>query len=72
VPVLSHLDGADLSGADLEGDDQVGYESTSQFSREYARQFGVPPSHDPAEATGLVDGSNDARPAAHRFGDTLD
>jgi AraC-like DNA-binding protein len=30
----------------------VGYESTSQFSREYARKFGVPPSHDTAEATG--------------------
>ena len=51
---------------------EVGYESTSQFSREYARKFGVPPSHDTAEATGLVDGSNDVRPAAHRFGDTLD
>jgi AraC-like DNA-binding protein len=24
----------------------VGYESSSQFSREYARKFGVPPSHD--------------------------
>jgi len=32
---------------------EVGYESTSQFSREYARKFGVPPSHDTAEATGL-------------------
>jgi AraC-like DNA-binding protein len=30
----------------------VGYESASQFSREYARKFGVPPSHDTAEATG--------------------
>ena len=29
---------------------EVGYESTSQFSREYARKFGVPPSHDTAEA----------------------
>lgn len=28
----------------------VGYESSSQFSREYARQFGVPPSHDVAQA----------------------
>jgi len=26
----------------------VGYESPSQFSREYARKFGVPPSHDAA------------------------
>ena len=25
---------------------EVGYESSSQFSREYARKFGVPPSHD--------------------------
>jgi AraC-like DNA-binding protein len=36
---------------------EVGYESTSQFSREYARKFGVPPSHD--------DG---ATAAAHRVG----
>lgn len=25
---------------------EVGYESASQFSREYARKFGVPPSRD--------------------------
>ena len=25
---------------------QVGYESASQFSREYARKFGVPPSNE--------------------------
>lgn len=31
---------------------QVGYESASQFSREYARKFGVPPSQDTASATG--------------------
>ena len=30
---------------------EVGYESPSQFSREYARKFGVPPSQDMAEAT---------------------
>jgi AraC-like DNA-binding protein len=30
----------------------VGYESPSQFSREYARKFGVPPSQDLANATG--------------------
>lgn len=29
----------------------VGYESPSQFSREYARKFGVPPSRDAANAT---------------------
>lgn len=28
----------------------VGYESTSQFSREYARQFGAPPTRDPARS----------------------
>jgi AraC-like DNA-binding protein len=32
----------------------VGYESPSQFSREYARRFGVPPSEDTALATGSV------------------
>jgi AraC-like DNA-binding protein len=26
----------------------VGYESTSQFTREYARQFGLPPAKDAA------------------------
>jgi AraC-like DNA-binding protein len=31
---------------------EVGYESSSQFSREYARKFGVPPSQDKAAATG--------------------
>lgn len=31
---------------------EVGYESSSQFSREYARKFGVPPSQDVANATG--------------------
>ena len=30
----------------------AGYESLSQFSREYARKFGVPPSQDTADATG--------------------
>jgi len=30
----------------------VGYESPSQFSREYARKFGVPPSQDVAKPTG--------------------
>jgi AraC-like DNA-binding protein len=29
----------------------VGYESPSQFSREYARKFGVPPSEDRANGT---------------------
>ena len=31
---------------------EVGYESSSQFSREYARKFGVSPSQDMANATG--------------------
>jgi AraC-like DNA-binding protein len=31
---------------------EVGYESSSQFSREYARKFGVPPRQDMANATG--------------------
>lgn len=31
---------------------EVGYESASQFSREYARKFRIPPSQDTAEATG--------------------
>lgn len=31
----------------------VGYESASQFSREYARQFGLPPSRDAARMGGL-------------------
>ena len=31
---------------------EVGYESSSQFSREYARKFGVPPSRDLANAGG--------------------
>ncbi len=31
---------------------EVGYESPSQFSREYARKFGVPPRSDLANATG--------------------
>ncbi len=30
----------------------VGYESPSQFSREYARKFGIPPSQDMANTTG--------------------
>jgi len=30
----------------------VGYESPSQFSREYTRKFGVPPSQDMASAAG--------------------
>ena len=40
--------GASVTAAALE----VGYESPSQFSREYARKFGVPPSRDVADATG--------------------
>jgi AraC-like DNA-binding protein len=32
---------------------EVGYESSSQFSREYARKFGVPPSEDMASGVGV-------------------
>jgi AraC-like DNA-binding protein len=39
---LLKTDGASVTIAALE----VGYESSSQFSREYARKFGVPPSQD--------------------------
>jgi AraC-like DNA-binding protein len=31
---------------------EVGYESSSQFSREYARKFGIPPSQDAPHAAG--------------------
>jgi len=43
----------------------VGYESPSQFSREYARKFGVAPSQDAANGTGLV--SMSAAPASPRL-----
>ncbi|MBO0874836.1 MAG: AraC family transcriptional regulator [Pseudonocardia sp.] len=36
---------------------RVGYDSPSQFSREYRRQFGVPPSHDAARLRGPVHAS---------------
>lgn len=36
---------------------EVGYESSSQFSREYARQFGVPPSSDQPIGSGLATGA---------------
>ena len=39
---LLQTDGASVTTAAY----QVGYESSSQFSREYARKFGVPPSRD--------------------------
>lgn len=32
----------------------VGYESASQFSREYARQFGAPPARDAANMRRIV------------------
>jgi AraC-like DNA-binding protein len=34
---------------------EVGYESMSQFSREYARKFGVPPSHDTDRSLGQIE-----------------
>jgi AraC-like DNA-binding protein len=45
---LLTMGGASVSTAAFD----VGYESVSQFSREYARKFGVPPSQDTATATG--------------------
>src|SRR5436190_1160793 len=45
---LLHQGGASVTIAAYD----VGYESPSQFSREYARKFGVPPSQDLANATG--------------------
>lgn len=43
-------------GHDVTGvGNQVGYDSPSQFSREYRRQFGVPPSQDAARLRGGVD-----------------
>jgi len=38
---------------------RVGYDSPSQFSREYRRQFGVPPSQDAARLRGLPSGAVD-------------
>lgn len=45
---LIRTDGASVTTVAFD----VGYESPSQFSREYARKFGVPPSQDLAHATG--------------------
>ncbi|WP_137174185.1 AraC family transcriptional regulator [Massilia sp. HP4] len=42
----------------------VGYESPTQFSREYARLFGLPPSKDLAKAAQLRRGSQDGHPRA--------
>jgi AraC-like DNA-binding protein len=43
---LLRTDGASVTNAAFD----VGYESPSQFSREYARKFGVPPSRESANA----------------------
>ena len=45
---LLRTGGASVTAAAYE----VGYESSSQFSREYARKFGVPPRQDLVKATG--------------------
>ncbi len=47
---LLRAGGASVSDAAYE----VGYESASQFSREYARKFGVPPSRDLAEGGRVI------------------
>ena len=45
----------DLSGAEASRTAySVGYESASQFSREYARAFGTPPSRDAERLRGMV------------------
>lgn len=36
---------------------QVGYESPSQFSREYSRQYGIPPMRDVAQLRGMGEGA---------------
>ncbi len=51
---LLQMGGASVTAAAYE----VGYGSSSQFSREYARKFGVPPSRDAANATGSAEYRN--------------
>jgi AraC-like DNA-binding protein len=46
---LMMVDGVNVTSAAY----RVGYESASQFSREYARMFGVPPRRDATEAKKL-------------------
>ena len=56
---------------------RVGYDSPSQFSREYRRQFGAPPSQDAARLRGthpsrgaggrLIDGQNSRRAPPQRW-----
>jgi len=41
---------------------RVGYESPSQFSREYRRRFGLPPSEDVARLNGLADSATPSLP----------
>jgi AraC-like DNA-binding protein len=49
---------ADVAGAGY----RVGYDSPSQFSREYRRQFGAPPGQDAARLRGEAAGSATAVP----------
>jgi AraC-like DNA-binding protein len=44
---------------------QVGYESPSQFSREYARMFGVPPKRDAKQMQTML--REDRAPASAEF-----
>ena len=46
---------------------KVGYESPSQFSREYSRLFGMPPKRDIVELRRKADGAGSAIPAPYRF-----
>ena len=50
-------EGFDAAGAAF----QVGYESPSQFSREYARLFGAPPRRDVASLRSKAAGSRSLR-----------
>ncbi|MBO0343651.1 AraC family transcriptional regulator [Roseibium limicola] len=49
---LIQLEGVSISASAF----QVGYESSSQFSREYSRQFGQPPRQDQADAKAFISG----------------
>jgi transcriptional regulator GlxA family with amidase domain len=51
LQLVAHPD--DVAGVGF----RVGYESPSQFSREYRRQFGAPPSLDAERLRGLTTGA---------------
>jgi AraC-like DNA-binding protein len=53
-------DGLDAADAGF----RVGYESPSQFSRDYARRFGLPPARDAGRLRGPATGTRGSREAA--------